>query len=879
MKWWQIKKRDADLERELRSDLELEAEEQRENGASQNEAAYAARRALGNTALIREQTHEAWGWAPIERLAADARYALRVLLKSPGFALTASLTLALGIGANAAIFSLVSAIILRPLPYPSPRELVGLGQWRNQKGKGYVQTGVSAPNILDIAAQTRIFQQVGYYRFAEFNITEGNRPESVDGIKASLEMLPIFAVPPLIGRLFTAEEMQPGHDQEAILGHRLWQTRYGADPAILGKTIDLDEKRYTIVGVMPARFRFTWDQEMGVFVPLALTPEELSEKGRATSRDLETQARLQPGVSVKQAQAAMDTLAANLAAEHPDADKGWGFKVEPLHAAYYRHIGQPLLIMSVAVLFVLLIACGNVANLLLARATVRKREIAIRAAIGANRARLITQLLTESVVLAGIGGLLGLSLAYVGDRILTVEMAHYRRFSVPNASVINLDWRVLLFALGLTLLTGILFGLAPAWIASGADLNESLRESGANSAAESGRRRLHNGLVISEIALALVLLTGAGLLVRTFLALMQMDLGIDPTNVVTMEIDLPHYKYSSPANQTLFFRQLLQRAQSLPGVRAAGIEQPGSNVFFQPEGQAPSLPGQEPTAELNVVSPGDFAAMGIGLVAGRELTPSDSAGATPVALISQAAAHRYWPDSNPIGRHLSILARVYSGQSAGTAQSLQIVGIMKDRRGYDLWEPRADIYVPFEQHPIAWGYLTVRTAVPPISVVPSIREAVLAIDNEQPVNDVQLLADQIAQSYGTLRFPMTLVWIFAALALLLSAVGIFGVMSYTVSRRSHELAIRMALGADRVMLLRQILREGLGVALIGVAIGLAAALALSRVMADYVYGIKATDPVTYAAATLVLLLAALAACYVPARRAASVDPLRILRNE
>jgi putative ABC transport system permease protein len=630
---------------------------------------------------------------------------------------------------------------------------------------------------------------------------------------------------------------------------------------------------------MPARFRFTWDQEMGVFVPLALTPEELSEKGRATSRDLETQARLQPGVSVNQAQAAMDTLAANLAAEHPDANKGWGFKVEPLHAAYYRHIGQPLLIMSVAVLFVLLIACGNVANLLLARATVRKREIAIRAAVGASRRRIATQLLTESVVLAVIGGTLGLLLAYIGDRVLTLQMAHYRRFSVPNASVINLDWRVLLFALGLTFLTGIIFGLAPALIASRTDLNESLRETGANSAAESGRRRLRNGLVVSEIALALVLLTGAGLLIRTFLGLMQVDLGIDPTNVVTMEIDLPHYKYSDPANQTQFFRQLLQRVQSLPGVTAAGIEQPGSRVFFQPEGQPATIPGQEPTASLNVVSSGDFAAMGIGLVAGRQLTEHDANGSTPVALISETAAHRYWPNVNPIGRHLSILSRVYSGKSETSTQALEIVGITKDRRGYDLWEPRSDIYVPFEQHPISFGYLDVRTAVAPLSVVPSVRDAVLAIDNEQPVNEVMLLSEQIARTYGTLRLPMTLVWIFASLALLLSVVGIFGVMSYTVSRRTHELAIRMALGADRLSVLRQILREGLAVTLIGVAIGLLAALSLSRIMADYVYGIKATDPLTYAAATLVLIVASLAACFIPARRAASVNPMQALRNE
>ncbi len=879
MRWWQLRRRSADLEREMQSDLDLEAEEQRERGASAEEARYAARRAFGNTVLIREQTHEVWGWAMFERLWQDIRYAWRGLLRSPGFTITACLTLALGIGANAAIFSLVSAIVLRPLPYPTPRQLVGLGQWRNQKGEGYVQTGVSAPNLADIAGQKNIFQQVCYYRWNRFNITEGSHPESIDGIKGSLEMLPMFGIQPLLGRFFTAKEMELGHDQVAIIGHHLWQTRYGADPSILGKTIHLDQKPYIIIGVMPARFRFTWDQEMDVFVPLALTPEEKSEIGRATTRDLQAQARLQPGVSIKQAQAAMDTLAANLALEHPVADKGWGFKVEPLHAAYYRQMGKPLLIMSGAVLFVLLIACGNVANLLLARASVRRREMAVRAAVGASRPRIIRQLLTESVLLAAIGGSLGLLLAFIGDRILTLETARYHRFSIPNASVINIDWRVLVYSLGLILLTGVVFGLAPAFAASKTDLNESLRESGANSSSDSGRRRLRNGLVISEIALALVLLTGAGLLVRTFLGLMHVDLGIDPTNVVTMEIDLPHYKYSEALNQKAFFQQLLDRVQALPGVKSAGLEQPGSTVFFRPEGQPPALPGQEPTADFNVVSPGDFGAMGIHLVAGRIFTESDADGATPVALISKVTAHRYWPNANPIGQHLTILEQVYSGKESGKSNTYEIVGIMNDRRGYNLWEPRTDIYVPFAQHSISWGFLDVRTSVAPMSVVPSIREAVRTLDGDQPVNDVQLLSERVAQTYGTLAFPMTLVWIFAALALILSAVGIFGVMSYTVSRRTHELAIRMALGADRRMVLRQVLREGLGVTLIGVAVGLVAALALSQVMAGYVYGIKATDPITYAAATIVLILTALMACYVPARRAASVNPMQALRTE
>ena len=809
----------------------------------------------------------------------DLRYGLRTFRKSPGFALVSVLTLALGIGANTAIFSLVDAIILRPLPYPSPEELVGLGQWRNQRGEGYVQTGVSAPNVADIAKQKRIFQQVGYYRWAGFNITEGNRPESVDSIKVSLDLLPMFGIHPLMGRFFAPDEMQMGHDQVAIIGHRLWQTRYAADPVILGKTIDLDERRYTIIGVMPARFRFTWDQEMDVYVPLALAPGELSEAGRASTRDLQTQARLQPGVSVKGAQAAMDTLAANLAVQYPDADKGWGIKVEPLHDAYHRQMAAPLLIMSGAVLFVLLIACANVANLLLARATGRRREIAIRVAIGACRRRVITQLLTESVLLAAIGGAVGLFLAYAGDRLLTLEITRYHRFSVPNASVIDIDWRVLLYGLAVTLATGAIFGLAPALTASKTDLNESLKEGGISSTTESGRRRLRNSLVVSEMALALVLLFGAGLLVRTFLSLMQVDLGIDPTNVATMEVDLPHYKYATATQQTLFFRQLLQRVNSTPGVKSAGIEQPGSRVFFQPEGQPPAAPGQEPTAGFNVVSPGDFGAMGISLAAGREFSESDAAGTAPVAIISEMVARRYWPNSNPLGSHLTILSRVYSGQSTGTAQALEIVGVVKDRRGYDLWEARADVYVPFEQHPVSWAYLDVRTAVPPMTVVPSIRDAVLALDKEQPVNDIILESDQVARAYGTLRFPMMLVWIFASLALLLSAVGIFGVMSYTVSRRTQELAIRMALGAGRSEVLRLVLREGLGVTVAGVVIGLIAALGLSRVMAGYVYGIKSTDPLTLAAAASLLMAAALAACYFPALRATRVDPMEALRYQ
>jgi putative ABC transport system permease protein len=808
----------------------------------------------------------------------DLKYGLRMLAKNPSFTTVAVLTVALGIGANAAIFSLVDAVILRPLPYPHPEQLVGLGQWRNQKGEGYIQTGVSAPNIADIAQANQIFQEVAYFRWSGFNITEGNRPESVDGVKASVSLLPMFGVQPLLGRFFTPEEMQPGKDQVAIIGHRLWTMRYASDPAILRKTIDLDQRRYTIVGVMPAIFRFTWDQEMDVFVLLALTPEELSETGRGTSRDLQTQARLQPGVGVAQAQAAMDTVARRLEQEYPEADNGWGIKVEPLHAAYHRHMQTPLLMMLGAVLFVLLIACANVANLLLARATGRRREVAVRVAIGASRRRLIAQLLTESVLLAVLGGGLGLLLAYAGDRLLTLEINRYQ-FSLPNARVIDLDWRVLVFSFVITIATGIIFGLAPSLAASKTDLNESLKEGGVSSTTESGRRRLRNALVVSELALALVLLTGAGLLVRTFLRLLDVDLGIDPTNFVTMRLSLPRYKYSSATQQALFYKDLLQRLESTPGVKAVGARGGGGNVFFQPEGQPPAAPGQEPTAAYNLISPGYFKAMGTDLVAGREFSASDTEGTTPVAIVSETVARRYWPGSNPLARHLTILARVYSGQNLGGLQPLEIVGVVKDVRGYDLWEPERDVYVPFQQHVVPSVFLVVRTAVPAMSVVPTVRDAVQALDKEQPVNDIRTMSEIVSETYGSIRFPMTLVWIFAALALLLSGVGIFGVMSYTVSRRTREMAIRVALGAGRREVLRLVLREGLGVAMFGVVVGLVAALGLSRIMAGYVYGIKATDPLTFVAASLLLVLVALLASYVPARRATKVDPVVALRYE
>ncbi len=807
----------------------------------------------------------------------DLRYAFRTFAKNPGFAAAAVLTLALGIGANAAIFSLVNAIILRPLPYPQPQQLVGLGQWRNQQGQGYIQTGVSAPNVRDIG-KSGVFQQVAYYRWADFNITGGDRPQSVDAIKGSSDLLPLFGVPPLMGRFFLPEESQDGHDGVAVIGYRLWQMRYAGDPAILSKSIELNQRRYSIIGVMPASFRFTWDQQMDVFVPQVLTPDERSELGRGTSRDLQTQARLKQGVSIEQAQAAMNTLASALAVQYPAADKGWGIKVEPLHAAYYRHMETPLMIMLGAVMLVLLIACVNVANLLLARATGRKREIAIRIAIGASRTRLLSQLLTESLLLATCGGACGLLLAFLGDRLLTVYMASYHiRF--PNASTISIDWRVLLFSIAITLATGVIFGLAPSWTAAKAALGDTLKESGVSTTTEGGRKRLRNALVVSEIALALVLLTGAGLLVRTFVELANIDLGIDPNHVVTMYVNLPEYKYKSPVQFATFYRDLMRNLQAIHGVRAAGVSSGDSDVFFQPEGTPPAQPGKEPTASFNFITPGYLKAMGTPVLEGRGFSEHDTQASTPVALISETVAHRFWPNTNPVGQHVTLLQRVYSGEASGSTQPLEVVGVVKDVRNEDMWRPQPAIYIPFEQKPASSAFLAVRTEGPPMNMIGSIRAAVWSLDKDQPINSVRTMDEEISNTYGAIRFPMALLWIFSLLALVLSAIGIFGVMSYTVSRRTKELAIRMALGASQNEMLGAVLREGLVLSLIGVVFGLIGALALSRVMSGYVFGITATDPLTFAATSLLLIGVALLATYIPARRAARVDPTVALRYE
>ena len=811
-------------------------------------------------------------------LAQDLRYALRQLLKNRGYSAIAIITLGLGIGLSTTIFSLLNAIMLRPLPYPHPGQLVGLGQWRRPTGGEYVQTGVSAPNIADLATEKKIFQQVAYFRFKGFELKEGNQSNDVAGIKGSLDLLPMFGVPPLFGRYFIPEEMQAGHDQVAIIGDSLWKARFASDPEVLGKNIDLDSRPYTIIGVMPASFRFTWDQEEDVLVPLVLTPEEMSEAGRSTTRDLQTQARLQPGVSVEQAQSAMDTLAANLAKDHPQANQAWGIKVEPLHAAYYRGLKEPLLMIQGAVLLVLLIACSNVMSLLLANASARKREITIRSAIGASRRRIVVQLLTESGLLAVLAGVLGLSLSYLGDRLLTFEMLRYN-LDRPNAHTIGIDWRVLAFTTGAMIATGIICGLAPALHSSHTDLSDALKSGGASVTDERRRVRLHNVLVVGEIGMALALLTGGSLLVRGFMKILHADLGVDPSRTVRTAVFSG--KESSRTQRLLLYQQILERLNNAPEVTAAAADDFEGSIFIRAEGQPPAPKSQEPTADCVLITPEYFKGTNSRLLAGRSFIDDDGEGTPPVAIINQTLARQYWPHSSPIGAHITLLDSVYSGRSPGFSQPLEIVGVFRDVELESLGTRKPILFVPLRQYPDTppWLDLRVLTALPASSAIRAIRDAILAVDSHQQP-DIRVLSDEVARVYDGLRSLLLLLWISALLALLMSAAGVFGVVSYTISGRTREIAIRLALGARYRDVLMRILRGALAMLLGGMLLGLLASVAVTRLMSSIeFFGVPGTDIYAFAMAVLLLTATALLACYIPARCAAKVDPMVALRHE
>jgi predicted permease len=812
----------------------------------------------------------------------DVKYGLRMLAKNRSVTVIAIVALALGIGATTSIFSFVDAVIIRPLPYPHSEQLVGLGEDRIQKNVGYVQTGVSPLNVIDIQRANHAFQQVGYYLWNEYTLSSGVPPEQLDGVQISPNLLTLLGIQPAIGRGFTPQEAQPGQDHEAILSFSLWQKQFGGQPGLVGHAIQLDGTPYTVIGIMPRNFYFIWDQEIDLLTPLAFTAADLSEAHRS-ARNLQTIARLKSGVTHAEAQADVDTVAAQLAEQYPQANKDWGIKVEPLHSAYHRNIAKPLTAVLIAVFLVLLIACVNVANLLLARSTSRRREIAIRLAMGASPKRLLMQFLTESVLLGIAGGIAGLLLAVVGIKLLAIGCAHY--FQMPGTQWISLDGHVLIFCFVIAVLSGILFGLAPALQGSKTEVNEPLKEGSLTTTVDIGRRRSRNALVICEVTLAVILMTGAGLLIRSFVNMVNVDLGFSPHSVTLTYLSLPTYKYKTGFQQYEFLHELLGRVRALPGVRSAAfgdsvpLEMAGAPFFFVPEGQPRPAPGQEPSANIAPISQGFFRAFGIPLVAGRDFAGTDQPHSTPVAIINEALAKKYFGQANPIGQRLVILSNVYGEQNQKVNDTLQIVGVVGNYMAYDLRKNWPQAFIPFAQAPRDGAALIVQSALPTWALVPAIRKAVWSIDREQPLEDTRT-ADQIVnETLGYYRFPMMVVWIFAALALTLAAVGIFGVISYSVSQRMHEVAIRMALGAQRGDVMRLVVGEGLRLTLVGLGVGIAAAVPLGQFVASFLYGVRASDPLTFLSVAIAMLAVALLAAFVPARRATRVDPIVALRYE
>ena len=799
----------------------------------------------------------------------DIRYAFRRLIKSPAFTLVALLTLALGIGANTAIFSVVNAVLLQPLPYPDSHEIVGV--YHLSDGRRAVMSG---PNFTDVKALNTTLEEVAAYTRTRTILTGRGEPVRLDGSGISASLFDMLGVQAAHGRTFRAEENQPGGTRVAILSHSLWQQRFGGDAAIVGKPLTLDGVTHEIVGVMPEGFSFPADRQ--IWTPLEYTADFTTEQRGAWY--LQVVGRLKPGVTVEQARAEVETIGRRLAAQYPDANEGVDFTAVSLHEAMVGSLRSAFWVLLGAVGFVLLIACVNVANLLLARAASRESEIAVRSALGADRARLVRQLLTESLMLAVVGGGLGLLLAVWGvEALIALEPQ-----GIPRLSEVGVNPVVIAFTAGLSLVTGLLFGLVPAFQSTRSTLSSTLKEAGRGALTTRGGTRMRTTLVVAEVALAVTLLAGAGLLIRSFARLAAVDPGFQVKQALTFEVSLPDSRYAAREKQVAFFDDLMPRLESIPGVRnaAAVMALPLSGtslvLTFEVEGRPPVPPSQQPAMQVRIATADYFQSIGVPLKRGRFFTEADRAGTPKVVLITEAAARQHFPGEDPIGRTITL-----GWGSDGDRAGGEVVGIVGDVKDAGLSEPDPpQVFLPYRQWPVQRMAVLLETAVPPASVADAARRAVYGVDGSLPVASVRTLDEIVARSISQPRFYMTLLTVFAAVALALAAIGIFGVLSYAVAQRTREIGIRMALGAHHRTVLRLIVREALLMAGGGVLIGVAAAFLLTEwLVSALLFETSPHDPGTFALVATVLTLVTLAAAYVPARRATRVDPIVALRAE
>jgi putative ABC transport system permease protein len=861
---------DRELAEELESHLHMHIEDNLESGMNPAEARRQALIKLGGVEQAKEKYRDRRGIPWFETLLQDIRFGLRMLQKNPGFTAVAVLTLALGIGANTAIFSVVNAILLRPLPFQDSGRLMMIWHTPPQKSfPGVPRFAVSPANYLDWRSQNHVFDQMSAIGFRNLNLTGMGQPESVAGIAVSADFFSVLRVQPSAGRGFVADDDQPGRGNVVVVSDAFRQSHFGANENILGRTIKLDDQGYEIIGVMPPKFEFP--ARVQLWMPLAWTDKERGVRG---IHDYLVMARLKSGVDKEKAQSEMDAISNNLEHAYPPDDAGWGAVVMPLHDSLFGSVRSALLILLGAVAFVLLIACTNVANLTLARALGRRKEIAIRTALGASSWRVMRQVLTETVLLSLVGGVLALLLAHFAVDSIAAFIAPRLLFSVE----IGLDGWVLWFTLAISILTGIIAGLAPSWHLTKTNLNASLKQGLGKTDSDSGGCRARNVFVVAEVALSLLLLVGAGLTIRTLYLLQNVNPGFDPHDVLTVPLAISDTKYSSKDRQTNFFNKVLERVRALPGVESAGVVsslpfQAGSTEPIIAEGQLVVPMADQPEVAVRLVSPGYLSAMRIPLEQGRDLTDADKANSQPVILVSDAFAKRFWPHENPIGKHVKL--------TFVPGPSREVVGVVGDVKldGLNVARPVEAIYDALAQNTQTYMILAVRARSAPTSLTSAVADAVHTVDPDEPVVGVATLDSIVDQSLGQQRLNVILLATFAGLALLLGAIGIYGVQSYAVRHRVREIGIRIALGAQRSEVFLLVLRQGLKLVLIGICIGLVASFGLTRLMSSQLYGLSATDPLTFAAVAIVLAFVALLACYIPARRATRVDPMVALRHE
>ncbi|MGH7538555.1 MAG: ABC transporter permease [Gemmatimonadales bacterium] len=803
----------------------------------------------------------------MDKLWQDLRYAVRTLSRTPAVTLIAVVTLALGIGVNTTVFSCVNALFLRPFPYGDPLRLVALRQ--DNPSRGWTGNEVSHPNFVDWQAQARSFQGIAAHYGSSFNLAGGDRPERIEGEAVSWNLFGLLRIAPMLGRDFTAQDGLPGAPPVALLSAALWQRHFGGDSGIVGRTISLSGQPHTVIGVLPPPHQFPADQQL--WVPI--------REGLSRSRGmhyLEVIGRLRDGVTVDQANAELVTLAGRLETQYPEDNAGWSASVVPLREHEVGEYKLVLQLMMAAVAFVLLIACANVANLLLSRAAARHREIAIRAALGAGRVRIVRQLLTESVLIALAGAALGLVVALWGLDLIVAAVPADKPFWM----VFSLDGRVLAFTAAVAIATGVLFGLAPALHAVQTDLHESLKEGSRSAGTAGARQRLRHALVVAEVALSLVLLIGAALMIRSFLLLQRVNPGFDRSNVLSVSVVLAGTKYDSAHTRTAFYTDLLPRLAALPGVLGAAassappLSERSSTSSFTVEGQ-PTEPGQEPNGSWQAVTAGYLGLLGVPILRGRDVTEQDVRDSSLVAVINRSMARRFWPAEDPLGKRFH-----FGSADEADAPWITVVGVAGDVRHRRLSEaPANQFYIVFPQAPFRGMVLLVRTAAEPVALARAVRETVRSADDQLPVYSLQSMEQLYRSSMWEQRLYGWMFGAFAGVALLLAVVGLYGVMAYMVTLRTHEIGVRMALGAERANVRRLVVRRGLRLAAIGIGIGLVGAMAVTGTLRGFLFGVTATDPVVFLGIALLLTAVALVASYLPARRAAQVDPVIALRSE